>query len=197
MMFRKTDVEQRTRPFSIENWVRIISSNHAPTPIGVGYGSSRFSSTSRAFRVLYAADDFATAFAETVVRDRFVGKRRRVLYKPMLEALSVTVIASNTEVRLLDITGAGSYHLGLDTDAASARDHTQGQLFSEWLNSETAVDGILYDSRITKRNCVAVYDRALGKMTGTPAVDLITQPELANEIDKQRISVRARYVPRI
>ena len=40
-------------------------------PLGVGFGASRFSSPSKAFRVLYAAENFPTAFAEAVVRDRY------------------------------------------------------------------------------------------------------------------------------
>ncbi len=46
--------------------------------------------------MLYAADNFSTAFAEAVVRDRFEGKSRRYLYRPHLEQVCLTAIAPTT-----------------------------------------------------------------------------------------------------
>lgn len=80
---------------------------HRGQPAGAGYGSSRFSSPSRHFKVLYAGEDFSTAFAEAVVRDRFEGKQHRFLFRPYLDALCVTAISSNRELALVDLTGAG------------------------------------------------------------------------------------------
>jgi hypothetical protein len=58
----------------IADWPRILPTWHRATPADAGFGSSRFSSPSGAFKVLYAADNFPTAFAEAVIRDRFEGK---------------------------------------------------------------------------------------------------------------------------
>lgn len=107
-------------------WPRIIPARHRATPGEAGFGASRFSSPARAFRVLYAAEDFATAFAEAVVRDRFQDRSRRVLYRPHLEALMVTTIGVPTSVALVDLTGSGAYELGIDTDAKGARAHDAG-----------------------------------------------------------------------
>lgn len=57
----------------LSDWPRILPTPHRATPAGAGFGSSRYSSPTDAFRVLYAADNFSTAFAEAVVRDRFEG----------------------------------------------------------------------------------------------------------------------------
>src|SRR5215217_7902083 len=100
-------IKARTRFVSLKEWPRIIPAAHAATPAGAGLGSSRFSSPTQAFRVLYAAEDFATAFAEAVVRDRFEAKQRRFLYRPYLESLMVTTIASTADLCLLDLTGGG------------------------------------------------------------------------------------------
>ncbi|WP_423868831.1 RES domain-containing protein [Bradyrhizobium sp.] len=72
----------RARVFEarIADWPRILPSRRRSTPASAGFGSSRLSSPSGAFRVLYAADNFPTAFAEAVVRDRFEGKTRHFLY---------------------------------------------------------------------------------------------------------------------
>jgi hypothetical protein len=52
---------------------------HISTPLGMGFGHSRFSGPNRIFRLLYVAYDLATAIAETIVRDRFKGIQDRVL----------------------------------------------------------------------------------------------------------------------
>ncbi|WP_404943692.1 RES family NAD+ phosphorylase [Rhizobium ruizarguesonis] len=43
----------------------------------MGFGKTRFSSPRDKFRLLYLAQDPATAIAETIVRDRFQGKAER------------------------------------------------------------------------------------------------------------------------
>ena len=92
-------LRERVISARIADWPRILPSRHRATPADAGFGSSRFSSPSRAFRVLYSADNFPTAFAEAVVRDRFEGKARRFLYRPHLDQLCVTTISSSREVR--------------------------------------------------------------------------------------------------
>ena len=85
-------------------WPRIIPDRHRGTPADAGFGSSRFSSPSGRFRILYAAQDFPTALAEAVIRDRFVGKERRYLYRPYLESLAATEISTVAPLALLDLT---------------------------------------------------------------------------------------------
>ena len=47
------------------------------TPLGSSPADSRFCSRGAGYSVLYASPDFATAFIETVVRDRFMRRRDR------------------------------------------------------------------------------------------------------------------------
>jgi hypothetical protein len=134
----------------LSDWPRILPTKYRATPVGAGFGSSRYSSPSDAFRVLYAAEDFPTAFAEAVVRDRFEGKAHRYLYRPHLEQACLTAVSSSRELVLLDLRGAGAYELGVDTDASRARDHTAGQAFSQGVHDALPdVDAILFDSRLT------------------------------------------------
>jgi len=107
-MIVTSKLRERVIRARIADWPRILPSRHRATPADAGFGSSRFSSPSRTFRVLYAADDFPTAFAEAVVRDRFEGKLRRFLYRPHLDGLCMTAISSSRELTLLDLTGAGT-----------------------------------------------------------------------------------------
>ncbi|MER9291497.1 RES family NAD+ phosphorylase [Mesorhizobium sp. M0510] len=184
-------IRERTIAARVRDWPRILPSRHRSAPVGAGFGSSRFSSPSRKFKVLYAGEDFATAFAEAVVRDRFEGKSRRYLYRPSLEALCITSISSGRELTLLDLTGAGAYELGVDTDTNRARDHQVGQEFSEALHAQIPdVDGILFDSRLTSGRCIAVYERALPALSGQPPIALLQAAELVNELRRLDIVVR-------
>lgn len=175
----------------LREWPRILASRYIASPTDTGFGSSRFSSPSNAFRVLYAAEDFPTAFAEAVVRDRLEGKARRYLYRPRLKALCVAAISSNREMRILDTTGGATYELGVDTDTNRARDHQSGQAFSEALHAALPdLDGILFNSRLTARRCVAVYDRAFGALEAEPPVALLRVQQLRGEIERLGISLR-------
>ncbi|RJT30812.1 RES domain-containing protein [Mesorhizobium waimense] len=184
-------IRERIISARVSDWPRILPSRHRAQPAGAGFGSSRFSSPSRLFKILYAGEDFSTAFAEAVVRDRFEGKERRFLYRPRLDALCVTSISSDRELILVDLTGAGAYELGVDTDANRARDHRFGQEFSELLHDQMAdVDGILFDSRLTNARCVAIYERALPALSGRVPIALLQAAELVTELKRLNITVR-------
>lgn len=173
-------------------WLRILPAIHSAYPTGSGFGSSRFSSATGSFRTLYASDSFAAVFAEAVVRDRFIGRRRRYLYKPTLEQLAVTEITTIADLALLDFTGAAAYELGADTDAKGARAHLAGQEFAEALHNSTDLDGILFDSRLTGHRCVAIFDRAQSKLSGSPPADLLALAEAYQEMRRLGITVRAK-----
>jgi len=186
-------LRERVIAARLSDWPRILPTKHRATPAGAGFGSSRYSSPSDAFRVLYAADNFATAFAEAVVRDRFEGKLRRYLYRPHLEQVCLTVISSSRELTLLDLRGASAYELGVDTDASRARDHTVGQAFSQAVHDElTDVDAILFDSRLTTGACVAIYDRALPSLSATVPIGLMQAALLPAEITRLGITLRRK-----
>jgi hypothetical protein len=186
-------LQERVLEASIADWPRILPSRHRSTPANAGFGSSRFSSPSGAFRVLYAADNFPTAFAEAVVRDRLEGKARRFLYRPHLEQLCVTSISSSRKLALLDLRGAAAFEIGIDTDANRARAHGSGQALSEVVHANmTDIDGILFNSRLTTGDCVAIYDRAFPALSGTPPVALIQATLLPTELTRLGITVRRK-----
>ena len=185
-------IEARTGPVDLAGWSRIIPARHRATPVEAAFGTSRFSSPGKRFRVLYAAQGFPTALAEAVIRDRFLGKQRRYLYRPYLESLVATEISTTRSLGLLDLTGSGAYELGVDTDAKGARAHLAGQRFAEMLHERTSVDGILFTSRLTGEPCTAIFDRGFAKLTATPPVDLLRVAALAEELTRLGIVVRQR-----
>ena len=185
-------IEARTGPVELTGWSRIIPDRHRATPAGAGFGASRFSSPSGAFRTFYAAQDFATALAEAVIRDRFVGKERRYLYRPYLDSLLATEISTSASLMLVDLTGAAAYDMGIDTDVKGSRSHHAGQAFAEALHKRTSADGILFSSRLTDAPCVAIFDRALSRLIATAPVDLVRVGALAEELVRLEVTVRRR-----
>jgi hypothetical protein len=121
----------------------------------------------------------ATAIAETIVRDRFEGVTERVLDQTEIEEWAIAEVTAVTPLVVIDLRATGLLRLGVSTDAARAKEHREGQKLSETIHGSFAVDGLLYSSRLTSAECVAVYDRAVGtKLEATPAVNLVRYPDL-------------------
>lgn len=185
-------VRELALAFLPQSYLRIIPVAHMSTPLGMGFGQSRFSSPNQMFRLLYAAYDLATAIAETIVRDRFEGTQDRVLDESEIEDWSVTEVTATDALILLDLRTTGLLRLGVSTDAARGKEHQEGQRLSELIFRSYAVDGLLYSSRLTATDCVAVYDRAVGeKLVASPAVELVRQADLIPALRSIGVSIRA------
>lgn len=164
---------------------------HIATPLGIGFGQTRFSSPGRTFRLIYSARDVATAIAETIVRDRFEGVTERVLDESEIAAWAISEMTALAPLLVIDLRTTGLLRLGVSTDAARATEHREGQKLSEALYGSFAVDGLLYSSRLTSAECVAVYDRAVGiKLEATPAANLIRHPGLIPALRSIGVTIR-------
>src|SRR3546814_4199775 len=96
------------------------------TPTGMGHGETRLSSPNHSFTILYAAQDLPTALAEKVIRDRFQGRKKRVLLEADLQEQVVAQMVSLAPLKLLDLRTSGASRLGIPTDAVRGRseEHT-------------------------------------------------------------------------
>lgn len=158
--------------FAPTAYVRVTRMVHAATPLGSGYGATRFASPHDAFKVIYAAESLATALAETVVRDRFQAKARRRLREEELAFWGATMIDAQRPLSLIDLRTTGLLRLGVSTDAARAKVHAQGRKLSQALHDQTDVDGLVYASRLTGADCICVYERATAKLLAAPLAEL-------------------------
>lgn len=185
MSFDKAILRELAVAIDVTGYLRIMEARFRNTPTGTGYGKSRFSSPADSFTVLYAAQDLPTALAERVIRDRFQGKRRRVLLEDDISGLVVASMTAKAPLKLLDLRTSGASRLGVPTDAVRGRAQQAGQRFSQQLHDTTDFDGIVYMSRITNAECVAVYDRAVAKVLddGCPVAEL---PRLAGLVPALR-----------
>lgn len=182
----------------IVNFVRITSTALVGTPLGFGTGPSRFSAVMAParpvppFGLIYGASDLATACYETIIRDRFDVTPTRILRRSDYSGRSAINFSSaaGQALQLLDLTNGNATRFGVPTDVTRYSTHTDGQYFSQFVHAEMPdVDGILYASRFTESLCVAVYDRAIAKLTSTGATPSLTKTILVPTVGVWNILV--------
>ncbi len=174
---------------------RIIPRRYVETPLGVAPGDSRFCAKAHGYTVLYATPDFATAFIEVVVRDRFTRKRHReVLLKEVTDrGWALIVTTPRAKLGVLDLRKDGCVRLGTPTDAVNARNHAAGRALSQAIHAEHKdIDGFLFSSRLTGADVYAVFDRAIGKLQTKGVGELPDHPELTDVLGRHQISLLVR-----
>lgn len=154
-------------------YVRVTPMAHAATPLGAGFGVTRFASPTQAFKVIYLGQDLTTSVAETLVRDRFQGKATRKLLDVEAATWGATEITARAPLTLIDLRTTGLVRLGVSTEAARGKSQGQGRKLSQAVYDQTDADGLVYSSRLTGRTCICVYDRALPNvLAASPVVEL-------------------------
>jgi hypothetical protein len=169
MIFNKDILQSLVVRVDVTDYVRVVPRAYAATPLGMGYGKTRFSSPKDRFKLLYLAEDSQTSLAETLIRDRFQGANVRQMAEAEIYALSIAVVGNPQPLNLIDLRGRGPTVLGVPTDTVLGRAQAAGRAFSQRLYDQTDLDGIAYHSRLTRRDCVAVYDRAVSKLSAPGA----------------------------
>ena len=167
----------------LEPSYRIIPRRHLDDPLGTAPADSRFCAKADGFTVIYAAPAFATAFIETIVRDRFLHRRRReTLLKEVTERAWVQIESrDNARLTLLDLRQDGCVRLGASTDAVRARNQASGRALGRAIHAEHEdVDGLLFSSRLTGTDVYAIFGRAIGNLSATQSGMLQGHGQLAD-----------------
>jgi hypothetical protein len=169
-----------TRRWRSGAYLRTTPWAHRATPLGMGFGKTRFASPTDSFKLLYIAETLPASIAEAIVRDRFEGlSSPREMTRGEFDGWGICEIGAGSDLRLLDLTGNACFDLGVSTDIVGAKAQDEARAFSQRLYDATDLDGILYASRLQPgANCVAVYDRAVPLLTATPVVELETLANL-------------------
>nr|WP_080964154.1 RES family NAD+ phosphorylase [Rhodopseudomonas palustris] len=172
--FAKSRLVTATIPVN-STWRRIYETRF-PNPLGYGPGLSRFSDpTGKAFGLLYMGASLKVAFVETILRDRADGRGDDCLIEMNeLEARSVATITPNAPLTLVNLTRDGPIKMGIPSDVVGARDQSLAQHWSVAFHDHPSQpDGVLYPSRLNEERCIALYDRAIGKLTATATPRLL------------------------
>ena len=164
-------------------YVRVTPIAHAATPLGTGFGVTRFASPTKAFKVIYIAQDLTTGIAETLVRDRFQGRAQRKLLDVEAALWGMTEVSAGAPLTLIDLRTTGLVRLGVSTEAARGKAQGQGRKLSQAIHDQTDAQGLIYNSRLTGGACICIYDRALPGLVATPVVEVT---RLAGFVDALR-----------
>ncbi len=155
-------------------YIRAMPLLHRATPLGMGFGRTRYASPSDSFKLLYVAEDLRTSVAETLIRDRFENRKRRRITQAEAKVWGAVQIDATAPLILVDLRTTGLLRLGVSTDAGRAKAQVRGRSLSQAIYDGTDADGILCRSRLTNGVCCAVYDRAVGKLAAGAVSDLVT-----------------------
>ena len=169
-----------------------MPARHLASPLGSRPADSRFCSRDAGYTVLYASPDFATAFVETVVRDRFTRRRNRNVALEEITGRVWTRISaqSGAELTLLDLRGDGCTRIGAPSDAVHARNHAAGRALARAIHAEHGdIDGLIYVSRLTGEDIYAVFDRGLAKVEATESGMLVDHLDLPDVLARHRIGL--------
>ena len=191
VLYPRERVKEVLRPLSFATAHRIVLKPYLSEPLTVYPSKSRFCD-GRTYAVLYAAGDFATAFAEVVVRDRLVQRDRRLVPFGDIAARGWVefALANDGPLNMVDLRESGCLILGAPTDTAHARNQAAGRALGRALYEQHAdVDGIWYQSRLTGGDCLAVFDRALEHLAPTKTGELGRHPELPKVLRMHHVGI--------
>jgi RES domain len=166
-----------------------------PDPLGFGFASSRFSDPrrkpSKRFGVYYVGQTFEVAFLETIVRDLRNGNPGPLaLSASDLDDYVHVFVTVRLGLDLVDLRDGNAVALGVPTDAVRASSHHLGQRASLAVYQRAdRLDGIWYPSRLNGDENLAVFDRAVPKLSTGPRRKLGICPELAPILAAYRVAL--------
>jgi hypothetical protein len=175
--------------FEPKDYVRVTRMAHAATPLGAGYGSTRFASPDGAFKVLYIGQDLVTGLAETVIRDRFQAKAHRRISASEVALWGAASVSAKRPLALIDLRTTGLLRLGVSTEAARGKIQAQGRRLSQAVHVQTDAEGLLYSSRLTGALCVCVYDRSVSALAASPVVEVARLPAFGAALDALNVEL--------
>ena len=177
-------LRSRLRRVRLGRVFRVVHRDRRETPLGASPAPSRFSAPDGSYAVLYASDTVRCAFWETLARNRFARRRRRELPRTEVEARLVVSIGSSGPLALIDLRGDGPVRIGAPSAVAHDGNHAAGRALSAAVHAGVAeADGFLFVSRFTGDACVAVFDRAFGRLRALGVDELVRHAGFLDALD--------------
>lgn len=180
-------IRRQLRTVRIERMFRAIHESLRHRPLYAMPAPSRFSDPAGGNAVLYAAETVPCCLWEAVVRNRLTRSQRRELPRADIDVRLVVSLESREDLSLVDLRGDGPIQIGASPAVAHDSNHAAGRSLSAvTFASVPEADGFLFKSRFTGHSCVAVFDRAIGKLRGlrvTPLIEHADFLETLNDYD--------------
>jgi hypothetical protein len=160
----------------------------------------RFNAPDRSFGVLYAAFDFETAFAETVLRQRPMEVGAAVIpldYAELDARVVVNLEGRSGDPRrgrplvLIKLYDEGIVAARVDNSISSVDDYASTQRWGKaFQDHPLRADGIVYMSRfLGARKCVALFERAQEFVVPGRITPLLEHAELAAVLDRYQVAI--------
>ena len=93
-------------------------------------------------------------------------------------------IGSTEPLALIDLRGDGPVRIGAPSAVTHDGNHAAGRALSATAHADVAeADGFLFPSRFTGDTCVAVFDRAFGKLKALDIAELVCHVEFLDALD--------------
>ena len=166
-----------------------------PDPLGFGKSPSRFGDPRRRqkedrFGILYLGASLKVCFVEAILRDRRNGT---VADYPIdetdLAARRYAEIEVLSRLTLVDLTGDGCIRMGIPSDVIGASDQVTARWWSVAIHEHPAApDGIVYPSRLNEERNLAIYGRAVGKLSAVKRYPLKKAPGLARVLNDLKVA---------
>lgn len=145
----------------------------------------------RRFGVVYLGDTLKVCFPEAVLRDRRDGLMGDLpIDEKEIYARRYAEIETIADLRLVDLREDHAIRMGVPTDVAKSSRQSLGRAWSLAFHEHRSVpDGIIYPSRLNGHTNLAIFDRAISKLSAVRVVPLIGAPGLATIINDLRVSL--------
>jgi hypothetical protein len=102
----------------------------------------------------------------------------------------VVSLRSTEALQLVDLRGDGPIRIAAPTAVAHDTNHAAGRALSSATHADVPeADGFLFQSRFTGHLCVAVFDRAIGKLEASGVVPLIEHADFLEAIKDYAITL--------
>ena len=167
-----------------------------PDPLGYGKTPSRFSDPrrrdpGRRFGVVYLGDTLKVCFLEAVLRDRRDGLVGDLpIEEKEIYTRRYAEIETIAGLRLVDLREDHAIRMGVPTDVAKSSRQSLARAWSLAFHEHQSVpDGIIYPSRLNGHTNLAIFGRAISKLSAVHVVPLIGAPGLATVINDLRVSL--------
>jgi hypothetical protein len=169
----------------VERLVR-LSRRPATEPWWGRAAAGRFDDPLQRFGVCYAADQVATAFAETVIHESSAWRHGAwVVAQADLTGRWMVSLqrSSHPQLLLADLAGAALKALGLNNDLCSGNDYTLSQQWARAIHDASPRwDGIRYVSRQNNTACCyAVFERSEVAKAGVAKLEGSLLEQLCDE----------------
>ncbi len=169
-----------------------------PDALGFGKNESRFSDPrtdlpeSERFGVMYVGSSPKVCFVEAILRD----SRDGVVGELLLAEKEITdrdyaEIEVAEDLLVVDLRGDHPVQMGIPSDVIGGRDQSAARQWSLAIHDHPArPDGILYPSRLNEEINLAVFERAIPKLSVSKRDHLMDRPELDDILDLFQVAIK-------